>query len=89
MSAAELRPESPVAAIVARYASGVTCWFAGDYLSASVHLERALAIYGAEPDPSAFKASTLDLPSVIMRFLHLCFGRSARSIGRAGSPRRR
>jgi len=71
MSAAELRPESPVAAIVARYASGVTCWFAGDYLSASVHLERALAIYGAEPDPSAFKASTLDLPSVIMRFLAL------------------
>jgi class 3 adenylate cyclase/tetratricopeptide (TPR) repeat protein/ABC-type transport system involved in cytochrome c biogenesis ATPase subunit len=71
MSAAELRPESAVAAIVARYANGVTCWFAGDYLNARMHLEQALAIYGAEPDPSAFKASTLDLPSVIMRFLAL------------------
>ena len=28
-------------------------------------------IYGAEPDPATFKASTLDLPSVIMRFLAL------------------
>jgi tetratricopeptide (TPR) repeat protein len=71
MSAAELRPESPVAAIVARYASGVTCWFAGEYLNARVHLEQALAIYAAEPDPAVFKASTLDLPSVIMRFLAL------------------
>ena len=71
MSVAELRPESPVAAIVARYANGVTCWFAGDYLNARVHLEQALAIYDAEPDPSVFKASTLDLPSVIMRFLAL------------------
>jgi tetratricopeptide (TPR) repeat protein len=71
MSAADLRPESPVAAIVARYASGVTCWFEGDYLNARVHLEQALAIYGAEPDPATFKASTLDLPSVIMRFLAL------------------
>ena len=70
-SAADLRPESPVAAVVARYASGVTCWFGGDYLNARVHLEQALAIYGAEPDPATFKASTLDLPSVIMRFLAL------------------
>src|SRR4029077_3398509 len=65
------RPESPVAAIVARYASGVTCWFGGDYLNARVHLEQALAIYRAEPNPATFKASTLDLPSVIMRFLAL------------------
>ena len=71
MSAAELRPELPVAAIVARYANGVTSWFSGDYLNARVHLEQALAIYAAEPDPAAFKASTLDLPSVIMRFLAL------------------
>jgi class 3 adenylate cyclase/tetratricopeptide (TPR) repeat protein len=71
MSAASRRPESPVAAIVAHYASGVTCWFGGDYLNARVHLEQALAIYGAEPNPATFKASTLDLPSVIMRFLAL------------------
>src|SRR5262249_39284178 len=51
--------------------NGVTCWFGGDYLNASVHLEQALAIYGAEPDPATFRASTLDLPSVIMRFLAL------------------
>jgi len=70
-SAANRRPESPVAAIVAHWTNGVTCWFAGDYLNARVHLEQALAIYGAEPDPATFKASTLDLPSVIMRFLAL------------------
>ena len=71
MSAADRRPESPVAAIVAHYASGVTCWFGGDYLNARVHLEQALAIYDAEPNPATFKASTLDLPSVIKRFLAL------------------
>ena len=49
----------------------MTCWFGGDYLNARVHLEQALAIYDAEPDPATFKASTLDLPSVIMRFLAL------------------
>ena len=36
-----------------------------------MHLERALAIYEAEPDPATFKASALDLPFVIMRFLAL------------------
>ena len=71
MSAANRQPESPVAAIVAHWTSGVTCWLAGDYLNASVHLEQALAIYGAQPNPATFKASTLDLPSVIMRFLAL------------------
>ena len=71
MSAANRRPESPVAAVVAHWTSGVTCWFGGDYLNARVHLEQALAIYGAEPNPATFKASTLDLPSVIMRFLAL------------------
>ena len=71
MSAANRRPESPVAAIVAHWTSGVTCWFGGDYLNARVHLEQALAIYDAEPNPATFKASTLDLPSVIKRFLAL------------------
>jgi class 3 adenylate cyclase/tetratricopeptide (TPR) repeat protein len=71
MSAANQRPESPVAAIVAHWTSGVTCWLAGDYSNARVHLEQALAIYRAEPNPATFKASTLDLPSVIMRFLAL------------------
>jgi len=71
MSAANRRSELPVAAIVAHWTSGVTCWLAGDYLNARVHLEQALAIYSAEPNPGTFKASTLDLPSVIMRFLAL------------------
>lgn len=71
VSAANRRPESSVAAVVAHWASGVTCWLEGDYLSARAHLEQALAIYGAEPDPATFKASALDLPSVIMRFLAL------------------
>ena len=63
--------ESPVAAVVAHWTNGVTCWFAGDYLNARGHLERALAIYDAEPDPATFKAAALDLPCVIMRFLAL------------------
>ena len=71
MSAAKRRPDSPVAAIVAHWTSGVTCWLAGDYLNARVHLEQALTIHSAERDPATFKASTLDLPSVIMRFLAL------------------
>ena len=49
----------------------MTCWFGGDYLNARVHLEQALAIYDVEPNPATFKASTLDLPSVIKRFLAL------------------
>ena len=71
MGAARQRPESPVAAVVAHWTTGVTCWFGGDYLNARLHLERALAIYEAEPDPATFKASALDLPFVIMRFLAL------------------
>ena len=71
MSAARRRPESPVAAVVSHWANGVTCWFGGDYLNARLHLEQALAIYQAEPDPAIFKASALDLPFVIMRFLAL------------------
>ncbi|WP_161851319.1 adenylate/guanylate cyclase domain-containing protein [Bradyrhizobium sp. CCBAU 051011] len=71
MSAAGRRPDSPVAAVVAHWTTGVTCWFGGDYLNARLHLERALAIYEAEPDPVTFKASALDLPFVIMRFLAL------------------
>ncbi|WP_035688198.1 adenylate/guanylate cyclase domain-containing protein [Bradyrhizobium sp. Cp5.3] len=70
-SAAERRAESPVAAVLAHWTSGVTCWFGGNYLNARTHLERALAIYDAEPDPATFKASALDLPFVIMRFLAL------------------
>jgi class 3 adenylate cyclase/tetratricopeptide (TPR) repeat protein len=71
VSAANRRPESPVAAVVAHWTNGVTCWFGGDYLNAKMDLERALAIYGAEPNPETFRASTLDLPFVIMRFLAL------------------
>jgi len=71
VSAAKRRPESPVAAIVAHWTSGVTCWLAGDYLNARMHLEQALTIHSAEPNPATFKASTLDLPSVILRFLAL------------------
>lgn len=70
-SAAERRPDSPVAAVVAHWTGGVTCWFAGEYSNARTHLERALAIYRAEPDPATFRASALDLPFVIMRFLAL------------------
>jgi class 3 adenylate cyclase/tetratricopeptide (TPR) repeat protein len=83
MSAANRRPESPVAAVVARWTSGVTCWLAGDYLNARTHLEQALAIYRAEPNPATFKASALDLPSVIMRFLALVLWPLG-SIDRAG-----
>jgi class 3 adenylate cyclase/tetratricopeptide (TPR) repeat protein len=71
MSAANRRPDSPVAAVVAHWTNGATCWFGGDYLNARAHLEQALATYGAEPDLEIFRTSTLDLPFVIMRFLAL------------------
>ena len=71
MSAANRRPDSPVAAVVAHWTNGATCWFGGDYLNARTHLEQALASYDAEPNLETFRASTLDLPFVIMRFLAL------------------
>jgi tetratricopeptide (TPR) repeat protein len=71
MGAANRRPDSPVAAVVAHWTNGATCWFGGDYLNARTHLEQALASYGAEPNLETFRASTLDLPFVIMRFLAL------------------
>lgn len=71
MSAANRRPDSPVAAVVAHWTNGATCWFGGDYLNARMHLEQALATYHAEPDLESFKTSSLDLPFVIMRFLAL------------------
>ena len=40
-------------------------------MNARTHLEQALASYGAEPNLETFRASTLDLPFVIMRFLAL------------------
>ncbi|UEM10981.1 AAA family ATPase [Bradyrhizobium barranii subsp. barranii] len=83
MSAADRRPDSPVAAVVvAHWTGGATCWFGGDYLNARTHLEQALEIYGAERDPATFRASALDLPFVIMRFLALVLwplGRIARA----------
>ena len=82
VNAADRRPASPVAAVVAHWTGGVTCWFGGDYLNARVHLEKALEIYGDEPDPATFRGSALDLPFVIMRFLALVLwplGRIARA----------
>ncbi|MEH2592295.1 adenylate/guanylate cyclase domain-containing protein [Bradyrhizobium sp. AZCC 1721] len=71
MNAANRHPDSPVAAVVAHWTNGATCWFGGDYMNARTHLEQALATYGAEPNLETFRASTLDLPFVIMRFLAL------------------
>jgi class 3 adenylate cyclase/tetratricopeptide (TPR) repeat protein len=71
MSAAKRRPESPVAAVVAHWTSGVTCWFQGDYLGARVHLEQALAIYRAERNPAIFKVLALDMPAAVMTHLGL------------------
>ncbi|MGY3356637.1 class 3 adenylate cyclase/tetratricopeptide (TPR) repeat protein [Bradyrhizobium sp. GM0.4] len=82
VNAADRRPASPVAAVVAHWTGGVTCWFGGDYLNARLHLEKALEIYGDEPDPATFRGSALDLPFVIMRFLALVLwplGRIARA----------
>lgn len=96
-SAADRRSDSPMAAVVAHWTGGVTCWFGGDYVNARRHLEQALAIYGVEPDPAAFRASTLDLPFVIMRFLALVLwplgvtararGLAAEAVGASGEKR--
>ena len=56
MGAVEQRPELPVAAIVARYSSGVTRWFAGDYRNAQTASRAGARDLRAEPDPAAFKA---------------------------------
>ncbi len=40
----EARPDSPEAAVAHR-AAGCTCWFAGEYVEARDHLERALALF--------------------------------------------
>ncbi|MFG3597677.1 hypothetical protein [Bradyrhizobium sp. RDI18] len=71
MNAANRHPDSSVAAVVAHWTNGATCWFGGDYMNARKHLEQALAAYDAEPNLETFRASTLDLPFVIMRFLAL------------------
>jgi tetratricopeptide (TPR) repeat protein len=71
MSTANRRPDSPMAAVVAHWTNGATCWFGGDYLNAKTHLEHALTTYNSEPDLEIFRTSTLDLPFVIMRFLAL------------------
>ncbi len=40
----EVRPDSPEAGVAHR-AAGVTCWFAGEYVEARDHFERALALF--------------------------------------------
>jgi predicted ATPase len=48
----ELLPENGIAHRI----FGMTCWFAGDFVDARPHLERALACYDAERDyPLAFR----------------------------------
>src|SRR5215813_12289577 len=61
MRAAEAWPKSSIAAVVANWTSGLTCWFEGNYLSARGHFEQALAIYRAEPNPAIFRALTTRL----------------------------
>ena len=51
----ETRPDRPETGIAHRIA-GQTCWFAGDFTTARLHLERALGHYDAERDrPLAFR----------------------------------
>ena len=44
LSDLKARPDSPEAGIAHR-AAGLTCWFAGEYVEARGHLERALALF--------------------------------------------
>ncbi len=44
LSDVEARPNSPEAGVAHR-ATGVTCWFAGEYREARDYLERALALF--------------------------------------------
>ena len=44
LSGVEARPDSPEAGVAHR-ATGLTCWFAGEYREARDHLERALALF--------------------------------------------
>jgi hypothetical protein len=47
---AQRTPESREAGMAAHQVLGITRWFAGDYLSARVHLEQAVAAYSYERD---------------------------------------
>jgi len=49
LRAIEARPDSPEAGVAHRV-NGITAWFAGDFVGASAHLERALAIFDPERD---------------------------------------
>ena len=44
LSDIEARPNSPEASVAHR-ATGITCWFAGEYREARDHFERALALF--------------------------------------------
>ena len=61
----ETRPDLPETGIAHRIA-GMTCWFAGDFIAARLHLERAYAHYDAERDrPLAFHfGQDLAVPAV-------------------------
>jgi predicted ATPase len=59
------RPDPPETGIAHRIA-GMTCWLAGDFVTARLHLERAYAHYDAERDrPLAFRfGQDLAVPAV-------------------------
>ena len=61
----ETRPDLPETGIAHRIA-GMTCWFAGEFIAARLHLERAYAHYDAERDrPLAFRfGQDLAVPAV-------------------------
>ena len=74
----EARPNSPEAGVAHRVA-GITRWFAGEYLKAREHFERALALF--EPgrdDDLAFRFGH-DAGVAAMIYLALAFGRWAKS----------
>ena len=92
LSDVEARPDSPEAGVAHR-AAGLTCWFAGEYVEARGHLERALALFqpgrdddlafrfGLDPGVAAMASSAVALWPLgeIDRAISLVHGAQERS----------
>ena len=87
LSDVEARPDSPEAGVAHR-AAGITHWYAGEYLEAREHLERALALFHPERDDLAFRFGP-DPGVLAMHYLALTLwpmgdiGRAVSLVGRA------
>jgi hypothetical protein len=80
------RPKSGEASIAQRI-SGLTEWFAGEFVAARAHVEQALEIFDPERDGDLAVRLGQDVGVSAMAFPPSRFGRSVRSIWLVSAPR--